>query len=101
VTPYQHDTFALDVVITVDSAAYNPEAVAAAAESALTEAFSLQQRNLNQDLFLSEIYQVVEAVTGVAHSQAIIDGDGGIRRRTAGEKVVLTLGELLVSTQES
>jgi hypothetical protein len=99
VTAYQHRTFALEVLVTVDSTAYNPEEVAAAVKSDLEETFSLQKRKLSQDLFLSEVYQVVETVTGVEHSQAVINGNSGIRRLTAGEREVLTLGQLLVSDQ--
>ena len=83
-------------MIAVDSTAYNPEEVAAAVRSALEEAFSLQKRRLGQDLFLSEVYQVVEAVTGVEHSQATINGNSAIRRLPALERQVLTLGQLLV-----
>lgn len=96
VTAYEHQIFTLEVVIAVDSAAYNPEEVAAAVKSALEEAFNLQKRRLSQDLFLSEVYQVVEAVTGVEHSQATINGNSAIRRLPALEKEVLTLGQLLV-----
>ena len=99
VSAYQHRTFSLEVLIAVDSAAYSPEEVAAAVKSALEEAFSLQKRKLSQDLFLSEVYQVVEAVTGVEHSQAVINGNGAIRRLPAGERDVLILGQLLVTYQ--
>lgn len=99
VTAYEHQTFTLEVEIAVDSAAYNPEEVAAAVKSALEEAFSLQKRKLSQDLFLSEVYQVVEAVTGVEHSQATINGNSAIRRVPALESQVLTLGQLLVLLQ--
>ena len=96
VTAYEHQTFTLEVLIGVDSAAYNPEEVAAAVKSTLEEAFSLQKRKLGQDLFLSEVYQVVETATGVEHSQAVINGNSSIRRLLAGEREVLTLGQLLV-----
>ncbi|MDJ0989222.1 MAG: baseplate J/gp47 family protein [Desulfobacterales bacterium] len=99
VTAYRPRTFGLEVLITVDSAAYNPEEVTAAVKSGLEEAFSLENRKLGQDVFLSEVYQVVEAVTGVAHSQAVINGSGVIRRLPAGDRDVLTLGRLLVTHQ--
>jgi hypothetical protein len=101
VTPYQHQTFDLDVRVTVDSMAYNPEDVVAAVTSALAEAFSLQKRRLSQDLFLSEVYQVVEAVTGVTHSRAVINGNGAVRRLAAGDPDVLTLGRLAVDYEGS
>lgn len=94
--PYQERTFSLEVLLTVDSAATNPEEVATAAATALETAFSLPHRQLGQDLFLSEVYQVVEGVAGVMHSQAITNGDASLRRVPAGEREVLTLGTLVV-----
>ncbi len=100
VTAYRHQTFALEVLIAVDSAAYIPEEVVASVNSALEEAFSLKQRKLGQDVFLSEVYQVVETVTGVEHSQVVINGNGAIRRLPAGDRGVRTLGQLLVINQD-
>jgi hypothetical protein len=93
---YRHRTFALEVLVGVDKKACPPDEVITAVKSALEEAFSLKKRKLGQDLFLSEIYQVVESVTGVEHSQTVINGDGTIRRVAADDRDVLTLGLLRV-----
>uniref|UniRef100_A0A831UDV9 Baseplate protein J-like domain-containing protein n=1 Tax=Geobacter metallireducens TaxID=28232 RepID=A0A831UDV9_GEOME len=99
VLPYEPRTFALEVLLTVDAAAYNPEVVAATVKNALQDAFSLRKRKLGQDLFLSEVYQVVEGVTGVEHSVAVINGDRSLRRVAAADREVLTLGRLLVTVE--
>lgn len=99
VSPYAPRSFALEVLLSVDAAAYNPDVVVTAVKSALQEAFSLRRRKLGQDLFLSEVYQVVEWVTGVEHSLAVINGDRSLRRVAAGEREVLTLGALVVTVE--
>lgn len=99
VLPYESRTFALEVLLTVDSAAYNPDTVTAAVKVALQDAFSLRKRKLGQDLYLSEVYQVVEGVTGVEHSVAVINGDPAVRRVAAGDREVLTLGQLVVTVE--
>ena len=101
VSGYQQQTFSLDVRIAVDTASYNPETIAATVGTALEAAFGLQQRRLGQDLFLSEVYQVVENVEGVQHSRAVINGSGTIRRLPAAEKAVLILGRLVVTIEDS
>lgn len=99
VLPYESRTFALEVLLTVDAAAYNPDVVTVAVKSALQDAFSLRKRKLGQDLFLSEVYQVVEGVTGVEHSVAVINGDRTLRRVAAGDREVLTMGQLVVTVE--
>ncbi|MBT1076096.1 baseplate J/gp47 family protein [Geobacter grbiciae] len=99
VLPYESRTFALEVLLTVDAAAYNPDVVTAAVKSALQDVFSLRKRRLGQDLFLSEVYQVVEGVTGVEHSVTVINGDRTVRRVAAGDREVLILGQLVVTVE--
>ncbi|MDD3582120.1 MAG: baseplate J/gp47 family protein, partial [Desulfobacca sp.] len=96
VLPYQSRTFALEVLISVNAQEYNPEAVMTTVKTALKTKFSLERRKLGQDLFLSEVYQVVEGVTGVIHSRAVINGQGAIRRVAAEDREVLILGNLAV-----
>jgi hypothetical protein len=93
---YQQRTFALDVLIEVNKKAYLPDEVAFAVRRLLEDTFSLKKRRLGQDLFLSEVYQVVESVTGVEHSQVLINGDETVRRVSADDREVLTLGLLRV-----
>lgn len=99
VLPYQSRSFALEVLVSVDSAAYNSDEVITAVKSALQEAFSLRRRKLGQDLFLSEVYHVVEWVTGVEHSVVVINGEQSLRRIAADEREVLTLGALMVTVE--
>ncbi len=96
VLPYRQETFALDVSLDVNPAEYSPDLVMAAVRSALLRVFSLRKRKLGQDLFLSEVYQVVESTPGVEHSVAVIDGDTSKRRVPAAEQAILVLGPLVV-----
>ena len=100
ILPYKPGSFALEVLLSVDSAAHNPDEVSGAVKSALQGFFSLRRRKLGQDLFLSEVYHVVEGVTGVEHSVAVINGDRTLRRVDAGEREVLTLGSLIVTVED-
>jgi len=99
VLPYEPLSFALEVLVSVDAAAFNPDEVTAAVRSALQEAFSLRRRKLGQDLFLSEVYHVVKGVTGVEHSVAVINGNQSLRRLAAEEREVLTMGALVVTIE--
>ena len=99
VLPFAPRTFALELLLTVDAAACNPDTVTAAVKSALQDAFSLRKRKLGQSLFLSEVYRVVEGVTGVEHSVAVINGDRTVRRVAAGDRELLTLGQLVVTVE--
>lgn len=58
----------VDVTIQVDSDQYDPEELAAIVGTELLSRFSLKQRKLGQNLYLSEIYAVVEGITGVERS---------------------------------
>jgi len=64
--------FDLTVTAQVDGTQYVPEQVAATVRQALLDSFSLKNRRLGQPLYASEIYQVVEGVTGVANSECVI-----------------------------
>ena len=101
VLPYQPRTFVLDVLLSVNTEEYDPEDVASDVKTELEETFSLEKRKLGQDLFLSEVYEVVESVTGVEHSQVIINGDRTVRRVPADDQEVLTAGQILVDYEGS
>ncbi|MGD2115921.1 MAG: baseplate J/gp47 family protein, partial [Acidobacteriota bacterium] len=84
--------FHLSVTARVKSAEYDPDQVVESVRRALLDAFSLQRRRLGQDLFLSEIYQVVEGVVGVESSTCAFErkengsangGNGPARRLEA------------------
>lgn len=67
--------FDLSITVQVDSSHYVPEQVVADVLHAVSAAFALKKRRLGQPLYVSEIYQVVEAVTGVASSSCLIGSD--------------------------
>jgi len=58
----------VDVTLHIDIDQYDMETVEADVHAALLDVFSLQQRKLGQNLYLSEIYAVVENITGVERS---------------------------------
>ncbi len=96
VTKYDEVLFQVGVELTVDEAAYVADDVKAAVERSLKDAFSLARRRLGQDLFLSEVYKVVENVTGVMHSTIMINGDEDIRRLRTDEHAVSVLDKYAV-----
>ena len=93
VVDYESQPFGLDVAVRVNSTAFEPDEVIEAVRDALKNAFSLENRKLGQDLYLSEIYQVVESVTGVENSVCVIDADPSLRRREASDRGVVYLHE--------
>lgn len=97
VTKYDDAPFSVRVELTVDEAAYVADDVKTAVEGALIETFSLARRRLGQDLFLSEIYKVVENVTGVMHSTIVINGDEDLRRVRTPERAVSILADYTVT----
>ena len=101
VIAYQSRTFTLKVLLSVNIEEYNPVEVVAGVKKKLQETFSLEKRKLGQDLFLSEVYHVVESVTGVEHSQVVINGDIAVRRVAAGDKEVLTLDQVIADYEGS
>ncbi|WP_419813184.1 hypothetical protein [Bacterioplanoides sp.] len=66
--PYTPVVASIKAVIHVKSAEYDPIEVKDLTRRTLLEAFALKQRRLGQALYRSEIYKVVEAITGVEYS---------------------------------
>jgi hypothetical protein len=91
VTRAQMVAFDLDVTARIKSAEYEPQKILGLLRDALLESFSLPNRKLGQDLFLSEIYRVVEEVPGVENSHCVLDGNAGLRRREATPRIVYYL----------
>jgi len=83
--------FDVEATVRVKSAEYDPDQVVESVRQALLDAFSLERRRLGQDLFLSEVYQVVEGVQGVESSICTIDGDRALRRLDASNDEVFHL----------
>jgi hypothetical protein len=63
----------LDIIIRVKTTEYDADKVVNSAQSALLNAFSLEQSQLGQPLFRSQLYEVVEAVTGGENSVCTIN----------------------------
>ncbi len=62
----------LNIIIRVKYEEYDHENVKLAVITALENAFSLMTRKIGQALYRSEIYKIVESVTGVENSDCII-----------------------------
>ena len=84
-------SFDAHVTVRVKSAEFDPEQVMDSVRQALLDSFSLERRRLGQDLFLSEVYQVVEGIQGVESSICTIDGDSTLRRLEASDNQVFHL----------
>jgi hypothetical protein len=95
ILPYEERSFDLHVILYPRSG-YDPEAVASAIKANLQGTFCLKKRKLGQDLFLSEIYRVVESTPGVEHSRVAINGSSGVRRVAVMDHEVLTLGHTVI-----
>ncbi|NOJ91457.1 hypothetical protein HMI51_00645 [Corallococcus coralloides] len=80
---YLSEPVTLDVEVEVDTRAFNPDAVVQAVRAALLDALSLRHRGLGQALYLSDVYKVVEAVTGVESSICVMAGVPGLQRKDA------------------
>jgi len=65
---YEPVVIDLEVSVRVDLVTYDGDTVHEAVYDALVTAFSLEKRQLGQPLYRGEIYQVVEAVNGVANA---------------------------------
>ncbi|MEM9292163.1 MAG: hypothetical protein AAGD01_10820 [Acidobacteriota bacterium] len=91
VVPYEPRPVELEVRYRVRSEAYDLQRVGAALSAALLEAFSLRQRRLGVDLFVSDVYRVAEGVEGVENTLCILDGDPDRRRLRASARQLLFL----------
>lgn len=73
---YQAILLDLRLHLRVDIQAYDGDKVCEQVRLALLDAFALQQSRLAQPLYLSRVYQVVEAVEGVENVDVQINPDG-------------------------
>lgn len=96
ISPYSEVTFDVDIELTVDEEAYVADDVRLAVEDAVTDAFTLAHRRLGEDVYSSEVYNVVENVEGVIHSTIVLNGDRAVRRLRTDERSVRVLGGLVV-----
>ena len=100
VREYDKASFNVDVELTVDQEMFVADEVREAVKEALRHAFALAQRRLGQDVFLSEVYKVVENVTGVAHSTVTVNEDRNLRRLMTPDDTVQVLHTCTVRVLE-
>jgi hypothetical protein len=79
VTAYEPVILELEVVIRVDSDAFEVDQVEADVRDALIASLSLSVRRLGQSLYRSEVYRITEGVTGVENSVVSMRTTGGGR----------------------
>ena len=87
--------FGLEVTAQIKSSEYIPAEVLVELRAALLQAFSLRNRNLGQDLYLSEVYSVVERVQGVANSRCVIQRTPGLPRLKGSELFAEPMGGVI------
>ena len=72
ITPFVSRPLHLDICLCVRTSEYSPTEVEARVRGALAEAFSLRRRRLGQDVFASQVIQVVEGIEGVESSRCLL-----------------------------
>ncbi len=93
VDSYRPQPIHLQVGFRVDLERYDPLEVEERARTRIGEAFSLERRTIGLPLYLSEVYEVVEAVTGVQDSVCnFVGAPEGLHIRPTGEDSVVHLG---------
>jgi predicted phage baseplate assembly protein len=75
---YQSLLLDLDLVITVDESAFDPEQIAQHVCDVILDSFSLRQARLGASLYRSQVFAAVEAVVGVENCQCVINPAGFI-----------------------
>jgi hypothetical protein len=75
---YQAILLDLRIVLRVDINAYDGDKIAELVRLSLLDSFSLQKAVLAEPLYLSRVYQVIEAVEGVENVDVLINPDGFI-----------------------
>jgi hypothetical protein len=97
VRPFQPVLFDLRVTVRVKSAEFDPAVVVERVRAGLRAAFELRRRRLGQPLQRSEVYRVVEEITGVENSDCDISllAAGGMATRP--KRVVTQSGEVVRS----
>jgi uncharacterized phage protein gp47/JayE len=95
VTAYEPKPFSLQVELEVKSAEFDRDEVRKNVESALLDTFSLRRRALGASLFVSEVYALVENVTGVEISKVNVGFGtlGNARVLSAAPRQVVFLDE--------
>ena len=69
----------LTVTVRVKTDEFVIDDVEKAVDSALVDYFTLKSRKLGVNLYLSEIYKVVEGIQGVQNSVCVLNGDKAVQ----------------------
>ena len=89
---YIPDRFHLSITVRIKINEFIAEEVEMAVVSALTEHFMLRNRRLGKNLYLSEVYKIVEGVKGVENSICILNENKNLKLiKAANESTVLFL----------
>ena len=81
----------LDINVRIDSERYDPNLVLLRIRETLVAALQLERRRIGEPLYLSQIYHLVEGVTGVADSQCAFVGNPAQCLAPLGEDAVIYL----------
>jgi predicted phage baseplate assembly protein len=73
---YEAILLELNINLRVDISAFDGDKVTEAVRLSLVEAFSLQKAKLGESIYLSRVYQVIEAVEGVENVDLLVNPDG-------------------------
>ena len=65
---YEPEYLHLSITLTVDKARFNPPDVEEEVRKALLQRFTLEKRSIAAPVYLSDVYQCVEAIRGVEYS---------------------------------
>ncbi len=76
ITAYQAIILDLSLTLSIKEDEFDPELVAEAVRQAVLAAFALEKAQLGEPLFLSQVFKVVEGVTGVENCGCEINPDG-------------------------
>jgi hypothetical protein len=91
VTEYGQVRMHVSVKLRVVAAEHDPDTVKAQASARLASEFALEQRDIGADLYLSEVYAVVEAIAGVRNSSCTLFWDRSVTapfvRHPAGQRI--------------
>jgi hypothetical protein len=87
----------LEIKLRIVSAEYDPETAKAQAAARLKEAFALRSRDIGANLYLSDVYAVVENIPGVRNSSCTLKYDRGDPERpeAAGQRVAAAPHEVV------
>jgi predicted phage baseplate assembly protein len=73
ISGYKEQRINLNVILNIKYKEYDPEKIKKLVEAELVREFSLQKRKLGASLYLSEIYKVIEGISGVENSSCTLN----------------------------